>query len=75
MCSYGNTKNKELEIYLGWYGCYFKLDEEIYSPQNNKILVDNSIDKQTMIDKIKTKYTYDDFIRVILECIENGREC
>ena len=76
MCGYGNCDNGELEIYLGDYGCYIALENNAYNPQNNEWNCPcDDIDKDTFINNIKKQYTYDGFIRVILECIENGREC
>ena len=74
MCGYGQTLNKELELYFGYYGSYIKLDNEAYNPNDNHIWVEKSIDKQLMIDKIKAKYDYDNFLNALLECIENGEE-
>jgi len=74
MCGYGNSNDNELKIYLGWYGSCLSMDGGVYNPQNNEFYDESSVDKQTIIDKIKAKYDYDGFINAILECINNGEE-
>lgn len=73
MCGYGKSNDDKLEIYLGWYGAYLRLNNEHYNPFENRF-VQNNIDKTEIINKIKQQYTYEEFIKAILESIENGEE-
>lgn len=76
MCSYGDTKDEKIGIYLGYYGCTFKLNNSIYAPQNDKYIDRDckKISKDEIIKLIKENYNYDEFINAILECVENGEE-
>lgn len=73
MCGHGNSNDDKLEIYFGFYGDYLRINNDHYNPFENRF-VQNNIDEDEMFKKIKQQYTYDDFIKAILECVNNGKE-
>lgn len=71
MCGSGESKDKDVYIYLGFYGANLEVKDLLYQIEGeNK----QPTTKEEMTKHIMDNYTYEEFIGKILQCIDNGSD-
>lgn len=71
MCGFGESKDQNVSIYLGFYGANLEVEDLLYQVQGENT---QPTTKEEMTKHIMDNYTYEEFIQKILECIDNGSQ-